>query len=218
MRTSDVRVIELPSGAHFQRPSERLQVFCAEEYDYYDAIRSDAPNAVEPVDVLVTVAVNSFITSAVQARSIHRELAKACNPILSTIPEDAELLTFDPDLEVVGQLLHAACSVRGALAPVATKVLHRKRRNLIPMLDTIVIIYYLKALGRTDLAAASQDKARAGSVARVVLRAFREDLRASAPDVGAVTRTLADAGYPLTPVRILEILLWTELEPRGYYR
>ena len=29
---------------------------------------------------------------------------------------------------------------------------------------------------------------------------------------------LAEGGSPLTPVRILEVVVWTEVEPQGYYR
>jgi Family of unknown function (DUF6308) len=59
---------------------------------------------------------------------------------------------------------------------VATKVLHRKRRNLIPMLDNVAIEYYLQAMAQEHLRAASQDKRRAPSVAMTAVRAFREDL------------------------------------------
>jgi hypothetical protein len=43
-------------------------------------------------------------------------------------PSDADR-TFDPDLTQPKALFQAACSVRRVLMPVATKILHRKRRR-----------------------------------------------------------------------------------------
>ncbi|MGZ3380286.1 MAG: hypothetical protein ACXVBB_08470, partial [Isosphaeraceae bacterium] len=53
---------------------------------------------------------------------------------------------------------------------------------------------------------------------RRVLKAFREDLRQGHPQIEAVRAQLLKAGFELTPVRILEILVWTETEMNGYYR
>jgi hypothetical protein len=36
--------------------------------------------------------------------------------------------------------------------------------------------------------------------------------------VAEIRQKLADCGFVLSPVRILEILIWTEVEPRGGYR
>jgi hypothetical protein len=96
---------------------------------------------------------------------------------------------------------------------VATKVLHRKRPALIPILDNVVLAHYL---GR--LPPATQDKSRAARVAVDVLAKFRGDLVAVRSEVDLVVTSLAAAGFLLSPVRVLEILLWTEVEERGYYR
>jgi hypothetical protein len=55
----------------------------------------------------------------------------------------ADLLTFDPDLEEFRELINAAVQARQVLVPVATKVLHRKRRGFIPMLDTVVMGHFV---------------------------------------------------------------------------
>jgi Family of unknown function (DUF6308) len=103
------------------------------------------------------------------------------------------------------------------LIPVATKVLHRKRPALIPMLDNVVLAHYLRTLPNR-LPGATQDKARAAGIAIEALGMFRADLEAVQPEVAAVVAALASAGFSLSPVRTLEILLWTEIEERGYYR
>jgi hypothetical protein len=50
------------------------------------------------------------------------------------------------------------------------------------------------------------------------MKAFREDLRHAYTRLIALRASLANAGFDLTPVRILEILVWTETESSGYYR
>ncbi len=211
----NLRNLQLTSGLTVADPLGRLFAFCAEEYAYYDIIPSTDPHRIDPVDVLVTVAMNSFVNTADKVRSIHRGLAEACDSILGTIPEDADLRTFS--LPIVGRLLAAACQVRGVLLPVATKVLHRKRRGLVPMLDSVLIDHYLRA-GTGVPRAAFGDSRRAGEAAVPILEAFRADLTGAWNDLTAVAARLAESGYQLAPLRILELLTWTETEPRGYYR
>jgi hypothetical protein len=191
--------------------------FFVEEYPYYDGIPSADPDRIDPVDVLATVSVNSFVNDAAKVRRIHRGLATTCELLLPAVPLDANLSDADPPLTDVRLLLEAAVTVPGVLIPVATKVLHRKRPALVPMLDAVVINYYAEALGQPALRNRKEDKSKAASVAMVVLDAFRQDLLARQQDLAALGNLLDGQGYPVTAVRVLEVLLWTEIEPRGYY-
>jgi Family of unknown function (DUF6308) len=204
--------LELASGLVVADPLRRLRAFSAEEYDYYDGIPSDDPNHVGPVDVLATVAMNSFINDAAKVRTVQRGMAERCDPLLTGIPEEADLLEFD--LEVVRNLLHEAVQVRQVLVAVATKVLHRKRRSLIPMLDSVVVRHYLPEGPFPP----HQDKRRAADAAMPALVAFREDLRTCRDPLSDMCRVLGQEGFVLTSLRALELLIWTEVEPRGYYR
>jgi hypothetical protein len=206
----------------FAEAESQLQRFCREEFAYYDAIVDRVPNRIEPIDVLATVAMNAFINPKTSlaglVRSIHRELAGRCDSLLARIPISADLLTSDPLLTEFRNLVHAAVQTPGVLVAVATKVLHRKRRNYIPMLDSIVVKHYATAMKRLDWIEKGQSKSSAADVAVEVLKAFREDLRQALPQINALRTSLANAGYELTPVRILEVLIWIEREPNGYYR
>lgn len=207
-------MIRLPSGPLVSDPTGRMLRFCQEEYAYYDALPSGDPDRIEPLDVLAAVAVNGFFNAnATTIRMVHRGLAGACDPLLPAIPHDADLLIAHSIITDLTVLLRVAVAVPRVLIPVATKVLHRKRPALIPMLDNVVLAHYL---GR--LPPATQDKTRAAGVAVEVLGKFRDDLAAVHSEVDAVTADLAAAGFELTPVRVLEVLLWTEVEDRGYYR
>ena len=211
-------VIELPSGCTIPDSEKRLEAFCVGEYIYYDAIVSADPNRIEPLDVLATVAVNSFVNSAAKLYRVHKGLRATCEPLLPAIAEDADLVDLDRWRDPLQRLLHAGVQAPGVLIPVATKVLHRKRRHLIPMLDNIVLQHYLGRPELRPLLAASQSKAKAADAAMQALDLFRNDLVASQDQLSSLRETLSKKGFPLSPVRILEILLWTQIEPRGGYR
>lgn len=206
--------MRLPSGPVVSEPLDQMLRFCREEYSYYDALPSGDPDRVEPLDVLAAVAVNGFFNANAETiRGVHRGLAASCDPLLPRIQREADLLTVEPSFSEIGALLRAAVGVPRVLIPVATKVLHRKRPYLLPILDNVVLAHYL---GR--LPPATQDKTRAAGVAVEVLRKFRDDLVAVRSEADAIVTNLAAAGFVLSPVRVLEVLLWTQVEERGYYR
>ncbi len=210
--------LDLPIGRRLHNCSDRLGRFFANEYAYYDAVPDADPNRIVPIDVLVTVALNSRVDTGEKVQQVHRGMADACGPLLPTIPVDADLLTFDPDLSVAEQLLAAAVTAPGVLSAVASKVLHRKRPNFIPMLDSVIVLFYLDGLGLKDTAGRLQVKDKAAAATMPAWRAFREDLRGCLEQVAQLRSGLLAAGYRLSNVRVLEVLIWIEAEARGYYR
>lgn len=215
-----MRDVTLPSGLVVDLSPEPLLRFAEEEWPYYDGVPDRNPAQVLPEDVLVTVAMNAFPYSATadKIRRVHQGLAKACNPILAEVPVGADLRTFDQDTSTAKELLSAACGVREVLLPVATKVLHRKRKSWIPMLDTVVNVGYLTALGKSGLKARLEDGTRAGGVGAYLMGAFRRDLLAVEHELAELSELVSDRGMPMTELRILEVVIWHALEPRGYYR
>ena len=89
-----------------------------------------------------------------------------CSAHLARFPHNAGLLSFDPAFSSFERLLRAATSIRGVGNAVATKILHRKRRNFIPMLDSVIVTHY-----------ASPDETDKIRRALVAIGRFREDLR-----------------------------------------
>lgn len=210
-------VLTLPSG-HIANPHPRLLSFCQAEYAYYDAIPSVNADQIEPLDVLVTVAMNSFINDAVTVRRVHQSLAANCDRLLPTLPEDADLADLEGWRQPLRELLHSAVQAPLVLIPRATKVLHRKRRSLIPMLDNVVLGYYLNTEAHRALLPGTQDKARAADVAMTALELFRGDLADAESAIDGLRTSLEEHGFRVSPVRILELLIWMEAEPAGYYR
>lgn len=209
--------IELESGITVDL-GESIDRFFEEEWAYYDGLPDRDPLHILPDDVLATVAMNSFVNDAAKVRSVHRGMAEACDPLLALIPPGADLLSFDPELELALRLFDAACGVRGVLMPVATKVLHRKRPGFIPMLDGVVMDVYLDAMGLGNLRGKTQDGTTAGGVGVAVLDAFRADLAVALDPLSAAVARLDAAGTPVSALRLLEVAVWIATEPRGYYR
>ena len=205
--------ITLPSGLTITEAEGRILRFAENEYAYYDGIPSTQPNHITPVDVMVTNAINSNVNTADKIREVHLGLAEACDPILPMIPEETSLLDR-LDEGLLKRLFEAACSVRYVLLPVATKVLHRKRPWLIPVLDNVVLKYYLGDSGVLR----AQSKTEAPEIGNEVLKKFRCDLRSCHEVLKNITEILATRGFVLSGVRVLEAQIRMETEPAGYYR
>jgi uncharacterized protein DUF6308 len=76
----------------------------------------------------------------------------------------------------LARLFALALDVPGVLSAVATNVLQRKRRRLIPMLDSVVVRYYAGVLRRPELLTWTVEKHRGSADATlVVLQAVRSD-------------------------------------------
>lgn len=215
--TPSIEAISLPSGCRVEQPLTRMLAFCRAEYAYYDGIPSAQPNQIQPLDVLATVAMNSRVDTATKVREIHRGMSDRCDPLLALIPQDASLLDIEQWRMPLRDLLHAAVQTPYVLIAVATKVLHRKRRSLIPMLDSVVLRHYL-AGNTSALNACFENKNKAADGAMEAVSGFHHDLVSATTDLNLLQQTLAEEGFPLSPVRILEVLVWTELEAGHYYR
>ena len=203
-------LIRLPSGLTIDDCVTRLSKFTEEEFEYYDGIQSSDPNHISPEDVIVTTAVNSQLNAG-KIRSVHREISSKCDSILAEIPESASLISGDVNEELIENLFREACSVRWVLMPVATKILHRKRRELIPILDNVILTHYVgeKGVGR------AQDGNHAPKIGMECLKMFRADLTAAWDDLH---KMLVENNFRISEVRALEALIWMEIEPFGSYR
>jgi hypothetical protein len=99
------------------------------------------------------------------------------------------------------QLFDAFADIRGVGFSKMTKTLHRKRPALIPMLDSVVQKY----LEDDDLGADTPF----GERALGLVRGYKRDLDRNRIALRAVRQDLARRDYPLTEVRILDLLIWS---------
>ena len=85
------------------------------------------------------------------------------------------------------------------------------------MLDTVVSDYYLDTADRRDLKGARENKRLAASAARLPLEGLRQDLRESSSQLTEYQLLLSERGWPVTELRILEVLIWIGADPRRQY-
>jgi hypothetical protein len=126
-------------------------------------------------------------------------MSEACRESLRRIPLDADLLEADDELlEAVRDLLREAMQAKGVLVASATKVLHRKRPRLIPILDSVLLGHYLSGPERRPLLLRALEKVSPESAAHAAMAAlerFRADLAAAAPRLSELQATLAQDGF-----------------------
>jgi hypothetical protein len=212
--------LRLTSGLQISGEWERLEAFLAEEWAYYDGIPDTDPMHILPLDTMVPVMVNAYwAASAGPLRRMYRAMAAACDPLLSNTPAEADLATANSStLGELAILIDAACRVEHAGLAIATKVLLRKRPRLIPMLDSVIKKHYLAHHPYRGLGARLDDPARRVTALLELLTAVQVDLVGCLAQLTSLSNQAASRGWPISPLRAMEILIWTEVEPQGYYR
>jgi hypothetical protein len=99
------------------------------------------------------------------------------------------------------QMFDAFADIRGVGLSKATKALHPKRPALIPMLDSVVQRY----LQDDDPGAQSPFGERAVEL----VRSYKRDLDRNRAAMRVLRQELAERGYTLTEVRILDLMIWS---------
>jgi hypothetical protein len=190
-----------------------------EEYEYYDAIPDASPNEIVPLDVLAAVGINAFIgnASATRLRNAHRGMATNCNSLLARLPTSADI-AHTANLTPIVDIIAAACPIKTVLSAVASKVLHRKRRALIPVVDSVMAEHCCSKQLASVLAASDVPTPKLKDALRGFLDVVQTDVYQTQTDLLALQAAIATAGWPLTTLRIHDLLVWTEKEPTGYYR
>ena len=142
-----------------------------DRFVHYHAIGDDEPDRITPLDVIVTAAVNSRIGRASELRLIHRGIAERCDRLLAEIPQGADILEWD--IAVVAEVVHEAAQVDGVAIAAATKILHRKRPDLIPVLDSVLVKHYLQLPHERELPLRLYDKGRIWARSRLTSSRLR---------------------------------------------
>ena len=90
---------------------------------------------------------------------------------------------------------------------ILSKVLHRKRPDLVPLYDSRIFESYT-APGAVERSAHRSWR----DSMTLLLRQMRADLQAEEPAFEALVEVSAGAGQPLTRLRILDVLVWRAAE------
>lgn len=121
------------------------------------------------------------------------DLVEADDPTLDLVAALYDPLD-DPDVE--------DRDVKGSLI---AKVLHRKRPALVPLFDSKVRVFYQH---EHCVPPAPKDGRSWREYMQVLVRAMQYDLRDNAEEFRRLCTLVPHGGPPLTPLRILDIVVW----------
>jgi hypothetical protein len=207
-----VPVLHLRDGRSVEDPLGKLRRFCQSEYALYDAVEAQQDDTLTVHDILLSVAVNSGLDakglSSVWNGKWRVEQHLCLLPPALSLADPQAVIPWDTIVEMFEEFEH----MRHAKLAVASKILHKKRPALIPIMDNVVRKYYEHAY--TSFAWSP----KCGPLSGQLMQHFRDDLLAARPQAEALSAAVQADGHRLTLVRVLEMLIWMETEPRGYYR
>jgi len=203
------------AGREVPRALDRIRRYCGLPWSggppetwawqFYDVLGSDDPMHVSRTDVLVAAALHPGL-SRDDLAFFHEQTAQI-DRWVAALPTG--LLLADASDEIVELLVALPAALPGPPLTLLTKVLHRKRPHLIPLLDRHVIDWYRPVTGQRAVTNAWEP----------VLLAMRDDLseresrRTAAAMVSTIERELCSSlgdgqRSTLSWLRALDIAVW----------
>jgi hypothetical protein len=178
-------------------------------YRVYDGIPVAPDATISEGDIRAANRGGARISAAEVAALLERR--STFEAALARIPPAASLCDYDDEIpwRALADMYGTADGVRGVGLGKLTKFLHKKRPQLVPMLDTVVVRYLHSV---DDLPA---KEAPLGELATALTRSFKRDLDPNLDALRAVQRELAARGVELTECRLLDLLVWKHAEPSG---
>jgi hypothetical protein len=185
-----------------EEPVRLAILFLENDYSYrsYDSVPVPADDALRESDLRMANRIGARM-SAIEIAGI-LEHAPAMEAALRRIPASVSLA--DPEDRIPWDALHdlysAADGASGIGLAKLTKALHKKRPQLIPMLDSVVA-GYLRSVDSIP-----PDGGLAAATA--LTRSYKKDLDANRETLDCVQDELKAHGYGLTLCRILDLYTW----------
>jgi len=169
-----------------------------EAYGPDDPGGASEPNTFDERDLRRANRGGARISAAEQAAVLARR--GRIEAALRELPPEASLAARTVPWPPLTRLFAAFGEIRGVGFAKMTKALHPKRPALIPMLDSVVQRY---------LAPDEPVGEPFGERATALVRSYKQDLDRNRAALTEARRGLAQRGYPLTEVRILDMLIWS---------
>jgi hypothetical protein len=190
------------SGKRIGDPLSKALEFVDRDWSYrhYDLAPVAQDNSLTVEDIAVANKIVARMSSRDQMAVLER--APAIGHALARIPPQATLVAPDDavDWDALGELYRSVQGIPHIGLPRATKILHKKRPALIPILDSVVEAYLR-----------SVDAIPHGTLAEVgvaLTRSYKAELDANAATLACVRGALASQSILLTEVRILDMYAW----------
>lgn len=195
--------IVLRNGIRIEDALERALDFVERDgsYQSYDLASVEQDDVLTESDVRVANAMIARMSPRVIADIYAR--APVINVALAKIPPSASLAAADEAIPwaALEELLRAMDGIPEVRLPRQTKVLHKKRPALIPVLDSVVESY----LRRVDPVRRTGDAVRD---AVELIRSYKRELDANLSAIQTLRGELGRRGIDLTECRLLDLFLW----------
>ena len=199
-------MIELREALAFQKPELRIREYCdIEIYEEYDG-RHNINNTISRRDIQAANKLYALIDTYDKSQSAHllaksRKLARILsgipNATLHAIPDDA----WSEHREGIRNIFSAILNIPGFGLARATKILHLKRPRLFPILDSYVVAFLL--------ADSLEDSKRNLRIGMRCMELTRRIIQRNEAGFVSLQQSLSDLPFPLSIVRLFDILCWT---------
>lgn len=170
-------------------------------YQSYDLARVEQDDVLTESDIRVANAMIARMSPRVISDIYAR--APVINAALAGVPPSASLAEPDDEIpwRALEELMRAIGGIPEVGLPRQTKVLHKKRPALIPILDSVLETY----LRRVDGLRRTGDGARD---AIELVRSYKRELDANLVAIQTLRSELRQRGIDLTECRLLDLFLW----------
>ena len=179
-------------------------------WELYDGVKTVQDCELTVSDIVLSVTLNSRLNTRRQVWQVWKGRL-AVEKALTRIPANASLEDEVIPWEELRNLFQAMCAIEDIAGAKATKILHKKRPNLIPIFDSILEEFYKNRIPRWSSLSWADGLVE-------YMKVFRADLLANRNGLHVLCDMMAARGWPITPVRAMEVLIWIETEPNGEYR
>jgi hypothetical protein len=195
--------ITLRSGVRIANPLELALDFVEQDgsYQSYDLAAVAQDDVLTESDIRVANAMIARMSPRVRAEIYAR--APAINAALAQVPPTASLAAAEDAIpwQALEELMRAMDGIPEVRLARQTKVLHKKRPALIPILDSVLETY----LRRVDGVRRTGDSARD---AVELIRSYKRELDMNLDAIRALRQELRQRGIDLTECRLLDLFLW----------
>ena len=199
--------IELANGKRIDRCFEKVVRFCGPGagqgyYKAYDCASIEQDNTLRDSDIRVANKLGARIGP--ESPLMFRRNRTKIEAALKSVPVGIALDDSWPDEESMWEAIgsvYRACWTSDVREARTTKVLHKKRPQLIPIIDGRMVIgwYY---------AGYSGPKKRGIDRMVEVTERIGEDMRRNTDPLRELQKELVEAGINLTRVRLFDMVLW----------
>ncbi len=199
-------MIELKEALTFRKPELRIREYCEIEiYKVYDG-RHNINNTISEKDVQTANKLYALINRydktqstrlLAESKKFARILSRIPNVALHSIPNDE----WSEHRKAIREIFDKIMGIKGFGLARATKILHLKRPELFPILDSYVVAFLLEeSLG---------DSKRNIRIGMKCMELARKTIQSNKSGFESLQKRLSDLPIPLSIVRLFDILCWT---------